>query len=177
MWQHRKNQDMNVAAVDPGDERKLEVVVAGLPLFHGAQVAVDASIVSPLRRNGKPRPRARWQNGAALLDSRKRKERRYPELVGSRRCRLVVGAVEVGGRWSAEAVDFVERLAAAKAFTVPGELRVATRKAYTKRWGTFLAMAAQGAFAETLVHGTAQRTDLWTAPLPALGEVLGDNKL
>ena len=41
--------------------------------------------------------------GAALQDARRRKERTYPELIGSRRCRLVVLGIETGGRWSEEA--------------------------------------------------------------------------
>ena len=30
------------------DERRIEVVANGLPLWHGSQLAVDATIVSPL---------------------------------------------------------------------------------------------------------------------------------
>ena len=37
--------------------RRLEVVADGLPLFHGAQLAVDTTLVSPLRRNGVPHSR------------------------------------------------------------------------------------------------------------------------
>ena len=42
-------------------------------------------------------------DGVALAAARRRKERRYPELVGpGARSRLVVLGVEVGGRWSAK---------------------------------------------------------------------------
>ena len=43
------------------------------------------------------------------------KEQKYHELLASRRCRLVVMALEVGGRWSEEAVRFVRLLAKANA--------------------------------------------------------------
>ena len=40
------------------DARRIEVVCNGLPFWHGAQVAVDATIVSPIARDGTPQPRA-----------------------------------------------------------------------------------------------------------------------
>ena len=56
------------------------------------------------------------EDGAALRRARQRKEKTYPELVGRRvRARLVVLAVEVGGRWSEEARNFLSQLAKARA--------------------------------------------------------------
>ena len=47
----------------------------------------------------------------ALEAARKRKARTYPELVGAhRRARLVVIALEVGGRWSTETRSFLSQL-------------------------------------------------------------------
>ena len=48
------------------DNRHLEVVADGLPLFHGAQLALDTTMAT---------------DGAALEQAR-RKEFRYPELTG-----------------------------------------------------------------------------------------------
>ena len=36
------------------DARRIEVVCNGLPLWHGAQLAVDATLVSPVTRDGRP---------------------------------------------------------------------------------------------------------------------------
>ena len=73
------------------DNRRLEVVVDGLPLFNGAQLAVDTTLVSPIRRDGTPRPRAHEVNGIALSHARRHKETTYPELAGrGGRARLVV---------------------------------------------------------------------------------------
>ena len=44
----------------------------------------------------------------SLLPTRQRVK--YPELVAGRRCRLVIVAIETGGRWD-EAVDFIAQLA------------------------------------------------------------------
>ena len=91
-------RDLDLLPMDRVDARRLEVVADGLPLFHGAQVALDTTLVSPLRRDGTPHARCAGEDGAALLRARRRKERAYPELSGEHgRARLVVLASEVGG--------------------------------------------------------------------------------
>ena len=72
--------------------RRLEIIADGLPLFGGAQLAVDATLVSPLHCDGSARPGA--AHTAVLALARRRKERTYPELIG----RNVVLAGEIGGR-------------------------------------------------------------------------------
>ena len=67
------------------------------PLFRGAQLAIDTTMVSPIRRDGTTRRQCASTNGAALLQARRRKERTYPELAGDMgRARLVVLGCEVG---------------------------------------------------------------------------------
>ena len=51
--------------VPAADGRRIEVVANGLPLLQGAQVAVDATIVSPVRRDGSARPGADSEPGLA----------------------------------------------------------------------------------------------------------------
>ena len=111
-------RDLNLDAA-VRDNRKLEVIANGLPLYHGAQLAVDATLVCPVKRNGRPQPRSDTVPGAWLTEARKRKNNTYPELVGGRRCRLIVLAGEVGGRWSDETAIFLRLLARARARTVP----------------------------------------------------------
>ena len=50
---------------------ELEVVANGLPGFGGVQVAVDAALVSPVRRDGTNRPRADAEPGLALREATK----------------------------------------------------------------------------------------------------------
>ena len=78
--------------------RRLEIIADGLPLFGGAQLAVDTTLVSPLHCDGSARPGVAHTDGPVLALARWRKERTYPELIGMPY--LVVLAGEIGGRSS-----------------------------------------------------------------------------
>ena len=77
-------RDLDLLAPNVQDARRLEIVAEGLPLFGGAQLAVDTTLVSAHHCDGTARPGAAHIDGAALVVSRRRKERAYPELVGPR---------------------------------------------------------------------------------------------
>ena len=103
-------RDLDLLQPGVADGRRLEVVADGLPLFGGAQLAMDAALV--LREDGTARRRAAQVDGVALGGARRRKEQVYTELLGHHhRARLVVLAVEVGGKWSYEMSSFVSQLA------------------------------------------------------------------
>ena len=105
-------RDMGLA-VPATDNRRLEVVVDGRPLFGGSQI--DTTLVCAMHCDGSPHLGAAERDGVVLETARRRKERRYPELVGPRsRARLVVLTVEVGGRWSAETRSCLAHLAKAQ---------------------------------------------------------------
>ena len=77
------------------DARRIEVVCNGLPLWRGEQLAVDATLVSPLGRDGQPRTGADARPGIVFAQFTRRKQRRtYPELGRARRCRLVVFGIK-----------------------------------------------------------------------------------
>ena len=67
-------RDLNIDAPRPNDGRRIEVIVNGLPLFHGVQLAIDATIVSAIKRDGTPRPRAANINSVAIDAARRLKE-------------------------------------------------------------------------------------------------------
>ncbi len=99
------------------DGRRIEVVANGLPLWRGAQIAVDRTLVSPVQRDGRARSGADARPALALQQAKTRKLRRYPELQpgGHGRCRLVVFGLEVGGRFDSQALALLRRLARARA--------------------------------------------------------------
>ena len=166
---------MNLGLTIPSDGRKVEcLVTGGLRLYNGAQLAVDATLVSPLTGSGKARPRAAHTNGVALEKARQDKETTYPELLRANRCKLIVVGMEVGGRWSAEAYDFLEQLAWHKASEVQPALQKTTALAWLRRWSAMISVAAMRSFADTLLHGTANYTDTGYTATPDLSCLLGE---
>ena len=68
------------------DGRRIKFLYNGLPLWHGAQLAVDATLVSPVSRDGRPHPGTETQPGLAVRTAARRKRRQtYPELDSGRR--------------------------------------------------------------------------------------------
>ena len=77
------------------DGCRLEIIVDGLPLFDGAQLALDTTVV---HRDGTAKRGASARDGAVLQDTRRRKEMTCPELNGAGgRASIVVLAAELGG--------------------------------------------------------------------------------
>ena len=144
--------DMNLP-VPVADARRIEIVCNGLPLWHGAQLVVDTTCVSPVTRSGEPRTGADSQPGLALqLATRRKRRETYPELSRSPRCRLVVSAVETGGRWGPEPTAFLRLLAQARAASAHAAVRSALRAAYVSRWSGIIAVAARRALASSLLE-------------------------
>ena len=145
-------QDMNIG--EPAlDARRTGVLANGLPLWQGAQVAVDNILVSPVTCVGEARPGADRVACHAVSAAATRKRRdAYPELAAARRCKLVVVGVEVGGRFGSEAASFLPRRAAARAQGLPARLRAAAGQASLHRWRGMLTIAAQRAFAHLMLE-------------------------
>ena len=96
------------------------VIANGLPFWGGKQIADDTTVVSALTGCGAARS---TQAGAALRSAQKRKEDKYSELLKSGRCHLLVMGLEVAGRWSEDAVNFLHVLARYEAESSPKLLR------------------------------------------------------
>ena len=162
--------DMNLD-VPVADTRRIEVVANGLPLWHGSQLAVDATIVSPFTRQGRAHPRAHVQPGSAInAAARRKRNNTHPEL---RRCRLVVVGTEVGGRFGTEVVQFLRLLARHRAAAVPRLSRPAANIAWVACWSGLIAVAMQRAFAAFLLE-LPPVTDLGDGPGPELHELLAE---
>ena len=132
------------------------MVAEGFPLFHGAHLAIDTTLVSPFRVDGALHIGYADVDGAALRQVRRRKERTYRELRGVHgRAKLVVLAAEVGGRWSLEAQTFLRLLVRAKTRSLLEVFQVRARQAWLFRWSSLLACSAVRAFVSSLfeLHG------------------------
>ena len=88
-----------------------------------------------------PRPSREAHTRLAML-----KEGTYPEFSRAARARLVVLALEVGGRWGSEAANFIRLLTRARARNGTASSREASISAYTQRWSALLSFAATRSF-------------------------------
>ena len=116
-------------AVPHRDERRIEVIAIGLPVYGGSQLVSDVTTRSPLRADGSHKSAADW-------------ERNYRELTMSGCCRFVVFRIDTGGRFGKEVNDFMQQLAAARALTALWYLRAAAAAAFERRWARMLACCA-----------------------------------
>ena len=130
--------------------RRLEVVAEGLTLYGGCQLALDPTLVSPLR--GGWRSQAERRRGGRCRLDRGHQGQTYPELCrGDGRARLVVIAGEVGGRCSPKTKDLFWCLSSAKAAHVTRCSYGNARAAWFRRWCCLLACSATKAFAISLM--------------------------
>eukprot|EP00973_Karenia_brevis_P040290 5565586-Karenia_brevis.AAC.1 len=74
---------MNINGASARDRRQIEVIANCLLLWNGAQLAIDATFVSPFCRNGEPHPGADEEDDIELRRARAKKERTYRELLRS----------------------------------------------------------------------------------------------
>ena len=126
----------------------------------------------PLSSASQACPNAATIDGAVLVKARADKERKYAELVNGDRCRLVVVGVETGGRWSDEAVTFLDHLASARAREPPPILRGSAFFMWRRCWSRMLAVACGGAFAQSLVSA-AERSCGVEGPTHDLADLCG----
>ncbi|OLP80708.1 hypothetical protein AK812_SmicGene38836 [Symbiodinium microadriaticum] len=125
-------RDLHIITRQDDDRQKREVIANGLPLWGGVQLAVDTNFISALDANGRPR-----QHQRNIVYCRCRpphrtlKQRAYPPRALARLvCCLVVLALEVAGRWSAEAIQ----LARCRARSPPPHLFASSAAALAQRW-------------------------------------------
>ena len=150
-------RDLDLLPLHQVDARRLEVVADGLPgpaplPWRPGRSGYDVGLTL---ETGTPHIRCAVEDGVALMQARRRKERTYHEPSGAHgRARLVVLACEVGGRWSSETQAFLRQLVKAKTRHVPPALRTSAKLAWLWRWSTILACASARAFAVSLLEGT-----------------------
>ena len=63
-------RDLDLGAFNGLDQRRIEVIVDSLTLWHGVQLAVDTTLVSPLHGDGTARRNAANTSGVVLRDAR-----------------------------------------------------------------------------------------------------------
>jgi hypothetical protein len=154
------------------DDRRVDMIARGLPVYGGLPICGDASMVSAIHDDGTPWRRAAAENGVALQRARDMHEQTYPELVHSDRLRLIVLGCELGGRQPTEALLLIRQLAAAKAREAPELLRKSAQFAWQHRWLSLVSIAAQTTLAQSLSQPQSQHRDEFDGWAPDLSEAL-----
>ena len=141
---------MDLARPDVPDNRRLEIVAEGLPLFHGAQLAIDTTVVSVLKRDGTPHTRCADVDGAALQAAAEGDHLsragwpKIPSWVASSAGR---GWSCWGVRWPAGGQTNASVSCAswqgAKVRSEPPHLKVRARRAWLSRWSVLLSCSAR----------------------------------
>ena len=144
----------------------IEIIATGLPVHQGVPLAVDVTMVSPLHANGTPWEEAAVRPGISFKRAYHKKSTTYPELVGSPIVRLLLAAMETGGRVCCEAVRLIDQAAHAKARAMPAPLQTSTARSWRTRWLTMLSIAGQDALAATLVSDGVGQLDGKDGPDP-----------
>ena len=101
-----------------------------------------------------------------------KKAKTYPELVSSSRCKFLVLAGEVGGRWSDTTCRLIRDLATAKSQEAAPRLRKSAAFAWEKWWWSMISVATQNALAATLVDDAPHMPHAWEGTAPPLGILL-----
>ena len=159
-------------AVPVDDARAVEVLASGLPLFHRAQLVVDITLRSALTATGLPRP------GAVVVDG-------IVCMAASGSARNFSTATDagwwwslsrLGGRWSLEAVSFIERSAMARARDAPPNLQRSAFLSWRRRWTRMIAISCGRSFANSLVAQSSHPHALAGVDggVPHLAEVLSE---
>ena len=100
----------------------------------------------------------------------------YPELENSDQARLVVLACEVGGRWHEDSLNFLRHLAKDRARQAPKLLEKSTEFSFYMRWTAMISVAAQVAFAASLLDKVPAVITHPSGTEPPMDEVLADSR-
>lgn len=96
---------------DPGDTRRLDLVVPGLNVHRGLPLFCDVTVVTPITAAGGPRGGTSNRGGSLLEHAERDNNDNYHEVISSGLGELLCLGCEVFGRWSSQCVKLVPALA------------------------------------------------------------------
>ena len=169
-------RDMDLTALDVIDSRRFEVVVDGLTAFRGAQLAIDTTLVSALRRDGTS-----WRCCKSWCcvgsSSQAEKARTHPELTGKGE-QSPLGCLGCGGQMQTVGPDcsipcrLVQRQSGDSARAPPS-----VEAAWLRRWSAMLACSAAKAFTHSLLGRQARGVRRHFSPRTGQGTAVLANQI
>ena len=144
-------REMNVA-VSANDERSIEVLASCVAFASRSTIGIRChSQMCPHVRRERAPPSGFHERGGPDPRPGGQGEEERLNFLESEWCRLVVVALETGGRWSTEAKEFVDSLAVARAREAPRILWRSAFLGWRRRWSRMFAVSCARAFAALVV--------------------------
>ena len=138
--------------VPAGDQRRLDLVVPGLNVARGLPLLCDVTVVSPINRRGEPQGGTSNRGGSRLEDAEDSNNRTYHEVITSGLGSLQCLGCEVYGRWSAQCVQIVPKLARERSRSLHPRLRRGAALGLQHRWWGLLGIVLQRAVANVVLY-------------------------
>ena len=150
-------------AVPEGDGRRMDIVATGLNVEHGLPLFCDVTVVTPIARNGRPRPGTSNSGGSLLLQAERDNNNTYAPVLDSGLGALFSLGFEVYGRWARQCSDLLPKLAWERARFYSGRLKRGIALGLQNRWSGLLAVTLQKAVAAAATRD--EGGDLDSCPL------------
>ena len=138
--------------VPPEDGRRLDLVVPGLNVARGLPLFCDVTIVSPISRNGDPRPGTSNAGGRLLEIANIDNAATYAPVEESGLGALYCLGCEVYGRWGQPCIDLVEALVRERSRLLHPRVRRGAALGLQHRWWGILSTGLQRAVAQAILR-------------------------
>ena len=137
-------------------------VAGGLPLF------CDVTVISPITRDGRPRPGTSNTGGNLLREAQRVNDNTYNVVLNSGLDALYCLGFETYGRWGDQCIDLLLALAKEKSRNTNSHVRRSTEIALINRWSGTIAVAVQNAvsIASLRSEGSDLASFAWEPALP-----------
>jgi len=162
-----------VPTEDPQSLLRLDLVVPGLNVASGLPLFCDATVVSPLTRQGRARPGTSNAGGSLLARAEVHNDSTYDAVTSSGLGVVRCLGHEVFGRWCKQASSLLPLLAREKSRGVHPRLRRGVALAYQQRWSGVISVGLMKAVAAAAAR--SEGCDLATSalePEPAVADLL-----
>ena len=158
----------------PADSQlRMDLVVPGLNVASGLPLFCDVTVISPLSRTGLPRAGTSNAGGRLLARAQSSNDGTYDAVRQSGLGALYCLGFEVFGRWGAQCVDILPKLAVEKSRGMHPRLRRGTALAYQLRWAGLISIGVMKVVSAAALRDAG--SDLASAPLedaPGVADLL-----
>ena len=158
--------------VPAADMRRLDLVVPGLNVARGLPLFCDVTVISPVSRNGQPRPGTSNRGGLHLEIADADNVATYQPVVSSGLGALYCLGCEVYGRWGEPCIQLMKSLVRERTRLLHPRVRRGTALSLQHRWWGILSITLQKAVARAILRPAGE--DLYVSllePVPGIADL------